>query len=93
VIIRVEIDGITRTTDSRDPETLARWLVEVFGDVRWTPATWCRVLVSPSWDPDGKRPDWIADSAFMTLPVPVKSPEELVAALGDRLQEFRDTAH
>lgn len=92
--IQVEIDGLGRTIETRDPETLARWLIETFDDVNWTPATYCRVLVYPSWGPDSERlPDWIADSRFMDLPVPVKSPEELVAALGERLREFRDTAH
>lgn len=94
MLIRVQVDGITHQIDSRDPETLARWLIEVFADIQWTPATWCQVTVNPSWSgPDGRQPDWIADTRFMQLPVPVKSPEELVAALGERLAEFRDTAH
>jgi hypothetical protein len=96
--LRLFIDGLSHDIDSTDPELLSKWIVEIFGRIRQiTPATRIEVQAFPSFVPDepgdlrhgqgGWHPDWTADSRVIGQIVPVRSPRELLAALGKQLDE------
>ena len=87
------IDGYITQIDTRDPDLLARWLLEQFALIRWTPATFVRAQAYPSWsdmDEHGKaRADWITDSRFLGDAWAVKTPEDVLAALDTALKAAR----
>jgi hypothetical protein len=98
--VEMRVDGIIRTIDSRNPDLLAQWLLEIFSEVEWNAATECRVWCWPSFAPPGPRgprrdwadslPDWVTDSRFLGFPVEAKSPEELLDSLGEQLRAYRE---
>ena len=94
--VHLNIDSVSHQIDTRDPELLGRWLVEIFARVRWSPATWAQVQVYPSFvqTKDGAPPelDWIADSRIITNAVPVMSPQEFVNALQKYLDDAKELA-
>lgn len=93
--LRLTIDGVPHEIDSTDPDLLGKWIVEIFGRIRQiTPATLIEFEARPSWVPaDGSgmtpwRPDWAADSRVICQIVPVRSPRELLEALGRQLDQL-----
>jgi hypothetical protein len=94
VRIQLEIDAIFRQIETRDPETMARWLVEQFAEIQriWTPATYIRVMVYPSFalnSMDRSAADWI-ESASLNGPISGKihTPAQFVRELGERLADL-----
>lgn len=88
--IELRIDNYTHTIDSRDPELLARWLVEQFGAHQWTPATMCNATCWPSFSGglsgEPERMDWLGDSRYLTY-WRLRSPHDLLAAMQRALRE------
>lgn len=69
MIIELNIDKMGYRIDSTDPETLGKWLVEIFSRVTNPgPHTYYQVRAYPSWVPDdstvGGHSDWINDSRW-----------------------------
>ena len=94
MIVRLMIDGMVTQIDTRNPQLLAVWLAEQFTRIDWTPATVVEAQAWPSWARDrqatgGYSSDWIPDSRYLGVPLPVRSPEEMLAALGDELARYR----
>lgn len=91
--VQLQVDGIQHGIETRDPETLARWLIEWFDAIDWHPSTWCQVTVWPTWTHQGDTPDWITDSRYAGL-LPrtenARTPEDMVKALTECLQTFRE---
>jgi hypothetical protein len=95
VRIQLEIDALIFQIETRDPETMARWLVEWFAEIQrlWTPATHIRIMVYPSYSlRDTGKPfefDWIAN-ASLNGPISGKihTPAQFVRELGDRLADL-----
>jgi hypothetical protein len=91
--LEIRVDSIPHQIDSTDPELLGKWVMEIFARVGpFTPATCCQVQAYPSFvsdpgSPQGLRPDWIADTRIIGGVFQVKSPRELVEALGRQLDE------
>ena len=91
--LKLIIDGYYHEIDSTDPELLARWIMEIFGRMREiTPATQIQVQAQPSWLPcaNPAQPwaaDWTADGRIIGQTVAVRSPRELLDALGKQLDE------
>lgn len=89
MILTVSIDAYSHQIDSTDPELLGKWIIEIFG--RYMPfsmATQVRFQAYPSWGTDETgqgRPDWIANTAIIGQPWPVRSPRELLDALATQL--------
>lgn len=95
--VRLTVDAITFTIATHDPDLLARWLVERFAEIEFTPATDCRVMISPGWrrnpEPGNPyQPDWVADSRVIGGSVEVRSPAEFVEALQEQLREAEKLA-
>lgn len=90
--LTLSIDGYGHQIDSTDPDLLGRWIVEIFGRIREiTPATWIEFRAAPSWVPgngDDWQPDWVADSRIINQAIQIRSPRELVAALGKQIDEL-----
>ena len=81
----LRIDGLQTQIDTRNPELLARWLLEQFALIRWTPATIVEAQAYPSWSDwkeGGKaKADWLTDSRLLGELWRVKSPEDVVQQL------------
>jgi hypothetical protein len=97
VRIEMRIDAITRTIDSRDPQLLALWVLEILSEVQWNAATLCQIWCWPSFAPGAGAdrwanplPDWIQDSRFMGYPIKARTPEELLEGLGEQLRTYRE---
>jgi hypothetical protein len=88
--VHVDIDNYGFDISTRNPELLARWLVEIFAEVEWTPATNIRVWVQPGWvTRDGQPvPDWLADSRVLGRWTPVQTPQEFVNSLQEQIDEL-----
>lgn len=96
--LRLIIDAMPHEIDSTDPELLARWIIEIFGRIpEINPSTVIEFQASPSFDLQpgrgGWRPDWAADSRVICQVTPVRSPRELLAALGAQLDELEGLQH
>jgi hypothetical protein len=93
--LKLTIDNLSHEIDSTDPELLARWIVEILGRLPEIYAsTRISLEVLPSFvlvglDPPRWGPDWPAD-ARVTGQVLVRSPRDVVAALGRQLDELED---
>ena len=90
--LTIQIDGTSHTIDSTDPELLGKWVIEIFGRAiafGINQATYIQVQAYPSWVADGGngRPDWITDSRIIGNVYQIRSPADLVAALGRQLDE------
>lgn len=91
--LTIYIDGYTHQIDSTDPETLGRWMVEIYGRaVPITPATLMQVRAEPSFipDPDGQfgmRADWIQDTRYMEIGK-AYTPRELLQQLNAWLSNY-----
>ena len=87
------VDNLASQIDTRDPDLLARWLLEQFALIRWTPATLVRAQAWPSWsdlDDGGKaRADWLTNSVDISERWDIKTPEHMVEALTDALVRGR----
>ena len=88
------IDGLVTQIDTRNPRLLALWLAEKFTGAEWTEATVAEARAWPSWARDpraagGYGADWIPDSRYLDVPLPVRSPEEMLDALRDELARYR----
>jgi hypothetical protein len=90
--LALTIDSYTVQIDTRDPELLARWLLEQFALIRWTGATQVRAQAWPSFadftEQGTPRADWLADSRYVIERWTVKEPAEVVAAMQDVLNRF-----
>jgi hypothetical protein len=90
------IDGYPYGITTSDPELLARWLVEVFSNVDWTPATLAEIRVTPTWGRvDGKlpaRPDWICDTRILGERAQVRTPREFAEALLSQIHRYEQLA-
>lgn len=89
--LQISIDGLPHQIDSTDPETLGRWIVEIFGRVRYpSPATLYQIQAWPSFIPDANdqlQPDWICDSRWMEVGK-AKTPRELLRLLNAWLSNY-----
>ena len=93
--LRIHIDNMHHEIDSTNPETLGRWMVEIFGRIaNPTPATLIRVEAQPSfiWEDnpnyrDQFRADWICDTRYFQTGE-IHSPRELVTLLGEWLDKY-----
>ena len=87
--LRLIVDSYGHDIDSTDPELLGKWIIEIFGRITWSPATYVQVQVGPSYIP-GVKPgfDWIADSRYMVQQATVKSPRDVIAAMSAALDEY-----
>jgi len=91
VKLSLSVDGLPAQIDTRDPELLARWLLEQFALINWTPATLVEAWAYPTWDYSrDPRPDWLTDSVQLSERWRVKSPEDVVAALSAALGRARE---
>lgn len=96
--LQLSIDSMYHEIDSTDPETLGRWIVEIFGRVRNpSPSTFYQVRAIPSWVPDESgqgKADWIQDTRWLEMLSP-RSPRELVNQLSAVLDKYeaRDKAN
>lgn len=93
--LTIQIDGINHGIDTADPELMSKWIIEIFGRMReWNSSTWVTMQAWPSLlpvDREGRTDwvaDWVADSRIIGRRVEVKSPRDLVAALGRQLDEY-----
>ena len=91
--LRMIIDGIPHEIDSTDPDLLARWVVEIFGRIREiNPATLIEFQAFPSWvwseGAANWAPDWLADSRVIAQIQRIRSPRDLVTALGAQIDEL-----
>lgn len=86
--VDLRVDAATLTINTRNPDTLARWLIEQFEFIDWNPATWCQVYVWPTFDRAGKIADWICDTRYLYPEYTVKSPRELLERLTERLDYY-----
>lgn len=91
--VEIRVDSVSHRIDTRDQETLARWLIELFDSVEWNPATWVQVQVYPSFDPRTQRPDWIADSRILGDLAPVNSPQEFIDHLQAQYDRLKALHH
>lgn len=83
--IELRVDGYSTSIESRIPDTVARWLIEQFESIHWTPATWCQVYVWPSFSEDGKA-DYFTNSNYLYEPYTgVKNAREFALALSERI--------
>lgn len=89
--LTIQIDDVTSQIDSTDPETLGRWMVEIFGRVRNpTTATFYRIQAYPSFVPKDNgeyQPDWIADTRYMEVGK-AHNPRELLQLLNAWLSNY-----
>ena len=92
--LTILIDAMPHQIDSTDPELIGKWLAEIFGRAAaWgiTPATQIEAQVYPSWvpadNPDGSKPDWIADTRIIGRTYQVQSPRDVVTMLARQLDE------
>lgn len=86
----ISIDGVPHQIDSTDPETLGRWMVEIFARVKYpTPATYYQVQAMPSWIPDDGdgHADWIQDTRYLEIGK-ARSPRELLRELNAWLSNY-----
>lgn len=94
--VELSIDGYTKAIDTVNPELLARWLLEQFAIIQWTPATYCRVQAWPSFNPYPGRPaepgeqqaDWICDTRYLGGITEIRSPRDFLAQLTAQLNEY-----
>jgi hypothetical protein len=97
--LEIRIDNYSHLIDSTDPELLGKWMLEIFArSVPLGNASYIQVFAQPSWivdssEPSGGRPDWIADSRIVGSNFQVKTPRELVEALGRQLDEAEGLDH
>jgi len=93
VRLELRIDATSTQISTRDPDLLARWLLEQFALIRWTPATYVTAQAWPSWsdwDESGKaNADWITLGPHLGQAWEIKTPEELLDQLGDALKRAR----
>jgi hypothetical protein len=90
--IELRIDNMLYMIDSKDPDLLARWLVEQFAGREWYASTYCTVQCWPSWGPPepGGPPgqgDWIMDSRYQQQWA-VKSPRDVLAGMQRALDDL-----
>lgn len=92
--LTLQVDGMTSEIDTRDPDLLARWLLEQFALIRWSPASYVTAHAYPSWsdlDDGGRaRADWLTNSAWLTNRWIVKTPEDVVEGLRVALETARE---
>lgn len=88
--MRIELsdpNGRYMSIDSRDPETLGRWIVEKLTDAPVDDTVLheygYRLRAWPSWSADGQK-DWVGDLII----TPVRTPRELVGGLVDYLDRW-----
>lgn len=94
--LSINIDAMHHEIDSTDPETLGRWIVEIFGRIQHpTPATLIQVSAMPTtiwnseWDtPHGFKADWICDSRWLGQLGTVRTPRELLEQLTQWLDDY-----
>ena len=97
--LTISIDSISHQIDSTDPVLLGNWIEEIFARAgEMNNATYIQVQAFPSFVmdpsmPTGMRLDWIADSRIIGGVFRVKSPRELVEALGRQLDEAEGLDH
>jgi hypothetical protein len=88
--IQLTINNYTYEIDSRNPETIARWLGEMF-TINWMPADHVQVSVYPTWDAEKQTADWIRNTEWL-LPLDsgntIESPRDFVNALTDVLNRY-----
>jgi hypothetical protein len=85
--LSIDIDAVHHEIDSTDPETLGRWIVEIFARVEYpNAATWYQVHALPSFTGNNK-PDWIADTRYFHLGE-AKTPRELITLLTEWLDDY-----
>jgi len=90
VRVELRIDNMNHQIVTRDPELLGRWLVEMFGRVNWTPATFCQAMVWPDWVGDQGAPDWIGDTRVIGRLTPVSSPQDFVNMLQQQIDDMKE---
>jgi hypothetical protein len=93
VRLKIQIDSVSHEIDSADPVTLGRWVVEILArtELAWSPATYIMLQAFPSWLPteDGRgRCDWIADSRVIGNLYPVRTPQDVVDALQQQIDDL-----
>lgn len=90
--LSINVDQYHHEIDSTSPETLGRWIVEIFTRTGpWHPSTMINVQAYPSYvpTPDGRgRADWIADSRVLGNVYTARTPQEIVAALQQQIDDL-----
>lgn len=84
------IDNIKYEIDSTDPELLGKWILEIIGRVRWSPATYSKFMVWPSYIQDENGVwvvDWVADSRILGHVYPFSTPQDILDALQGQINE------
>jgi hypothetical protein len=85
--------GQRHCISSRSFETIGRWLVETYAELNtigWD--LWKfqpRVMVFPSWDPETRESDWIADTRILSPGFQAATPEEFLAGLAAQVKALR----
>jgi hypothetical protein len=91
VRLQINIDSIVHNIDSCDPELLGKWVIEILRRPREiTPATWITVQAWPSYlegDDGQMHMDWPTDGRYLGRQAEIRTPRDLVAALGKFLDE------
>lgn len=80
--------GMMYQIDSLDPDTLGKWLLEIFDRTRPDHVAPARVQMWPSWDRDGKTADFVVDNRVLGRVYTVRSAQEVI----DRMQEMVNEA-
>jgi hypothetical protein len=95
--MRIEIQdpsGMQHSISSRNPETIGRWIIETWAEMaasRWDLAKYRpRVMVYPTWDPESREADWIADTKIIGQGMTPATPEEMLAALQAQINAYRE---
>lgn len=89
--LELYIDNMRYEIDSTDPVILGKWIVEIISRFEWTPATYSKFQVWPSFVSDGHgdyRADWIADSRVLGRAYVFSTPQELLDALQEQINDL-----
>lgn len=94
--LTIAVDNLRHEIDSTDPETLARWILEIIGRFAWTPATYAYFQVYPSFTLNRETgeyaPDWVADSRVLGEFTQFRGPRDLLIALADQIERQEELA-
>jgi hypothetical protein len=88
VRLELRVDSLVKVIDTVSPDLLARWLLEQFASIEWTPATYVQAQAWPSFSHDNHAADWLCDSRYLTQFTEVRSPRDFLAQLTAALNTY-----
>lgn len=91
--MRIQIQdgmGYVYQIDSLHPDTLGKWLLEIFDRIRPDHVCPARVQVWPSWSPDGKEADFVVDNRVLGRLYQVRKPREVIERMLEMVKEAEE---